>query len=183
MLSPVMTRNVVIALAVVVAAAVAIAAWYDDPGADRTAAEAALIAELAEDLGTVEPGDPPIALGPDDARCVAEHVVDAVGAERLEELGVDAATVNDRGFEPARIAFLDEERTQVVDAFDACVDLTLLAVDSMAHGRGQAARSCVEQAMAGPIARELWVWRVGPATAEVPAVLVEPLERVDECLR
>ena len=138
-------RNVLIALTVVVAAVVAGALWYDAPAPERTAPEAALISALADDLAAVEPGDPPIALAPDDATCVAEGIVDGVGVVRLAELSVDAATVRAAGFDPSTVGFAPPERDVVVDAFDACVDLTELAVDSLAHTGGQAAKVGIDE--------------------------------------
>ncbi|MGI9603779.1 MAG: hypothetical protein ACR2QE_17985 [Acidimicrobiales bacterium] len=176
------TRNVLIALAVIVVAAVATALLYDSPEPGPTAAEAALISALADDLATVEPGDPAVALDDEQAQCVAEDMVSRIGGTRLTVLGVDAASVRQTGFAPAEVAFLEEERVAVVDALSGCVDLTELAVDSLALARGQAARSCVRDALAGPLARELWLWRVGPATDEAPAALAEALSTIDDCL-
>lgn len=175
-------RNVVIALAVVVAAVTAGALWYETPASQPTAPEAALISALADDLATVEPGDPPIALAPADARCVAEGIVDGVGVARLAELSVDAAAVRAAGFDPSNVRFTPAERRAVVDAFDGCVDLTELAVASLAHTGGQAAQACVREALPGPRARALWRWRVGPPTDAAPAELAEVLDTIDACL-
>lgn len=172
----------IVALAVVVLAAAAAAVWYESPDPGPTAAEVALVSALHDDLVTVEPGDPPLALDDGQAGCVAEQVVDRIGVDRLRELGVDAASVRQSGFSPSDVAFLDPERSMVVDAFDGCVDLAELAVDSLAHSRGQAARACVREALAGPLARELWLWRVGPATDEAPPSLADALATVDDCL-
>lgn len=176
-------RNIVIALAVLAVVALGTAAWYDRPDPAPTAAEAALVAELADELATVEPGDPPTALTADDARCVAAELVSRIGTTRLADLGVTAAQVAARGFDPATVAFVEDERVSVVEALDECTDLAGLAVDSLAHGRGQSARTCVADALDGEVARELWTWRVGPATAEIPARLAEPLQQVDQCLQ
>lgn len=179
---PVTFRNVVIALTVVVAAVTAGALWYEAPAPTRTAPEAALISALADDLATVEPGDPPVALASADARCVAEAIVDGIELSRLAALSVDAAAVRAGGFDPSTVRFTPAERAVVVDAFDACVDLTELAVASLAHTGGQAAQECVREALPGPRARALWRWRVGPTTDAPPPGLAEVLATVDACL-
>jgi len=175
-------RNVVIALGVVVAALVAGALWYEAPAPERTAPQVALISALADDLATVEPGDPPIGLAADEAECVAADIVDGIGIERMSELSVDAASVREAGFDPATVALLAAEREVVVDAFDDCLDLTELAVDSLAHAGGQAARACVRDALEGDNARALWLWRVGPPTQAPPGEIDEALATVDTCL-
>jgi len=175
-------RNVVIALAVVVAAVAVGALWYEAPAPERTAPDAALISALADDLATVEPGDPPIALTPEESECVAEAIVDDLGTERLARLSVDAASVRDGGFDPAALAFSPTERDAVVDAFGSCVDLVELAVASLAHAGGQAAQACVRDALEGANARALWRWRVGPASEAPPAELDAALGTIDGCL-
>ena len=95
---------------------------------------------------------------------------------------LDAAGVRAGGFDPSTVRFSPAEREAVVDAIDGCVDLTELAVDSLAHTGGQAARACVREALPGPTARALWRWRVGPSTESAPAELTEALATVDACL-
>lgn len=53
---------------------------------------------------------------PEEARCVAEEVVDRVGEDRLRELGADREPLDELPFERA-------ERRAVLTVLDGCVDL------------------------------------------------------------
>ena len=69
----------------------------------------------------------------DQAECAAEAIVDAVGEDRLVQLGyrpaVDGASLND-------IELTDAERDLVVEAVEGCVDMTQ-AVAAMFYGDGR----------------------------------------------
>lgn len=80
------------------------------------------------------------------AQCAAEAIVDAVGVDRLAQLGyrpgVPGASLND-------IELSDDERNQVVDAVGGCVDM-VEAVAAMFYGDGRLAptvASCLAEGL------------------------------------
>jgi hypothetical protein len=102
---------------------------------DGTVPEVLLVQGLVFDL-TNRPVDLDYWAAPSDqAECAAEAIVTALGAERLSELGyrpgVTGASLND-------IDLADDEREEVADAVEGCVDMAE-AVAAMFYGDGRIA--------------------------------------------
>lgn len=106
-----------------------------------------LVEGLVVDL-TARPVDPSYWAAPsDEAECAAEAIVDAVGEDRLSELGYRPATP---GASLNDIELTVDERELVVDAVEECVDMTE-AVAAMFYGDGRIrprAASCLAEGLA-----------------------------------
>lgn len=68
----------------------------------------------------------------DEARCVVTSMVDGLGVDRLEELGITPETFGDDDGAPFPEDLSEGEATIVVDGFEDCLDLGALFADSMA---------------------------------------------------
>jgi hypothetical protein len=69
----------------------------------------------------------------DEAECVAQGVVDGVGSDRLEELGVtEEAMASEEGVELTDVEFTDDEVAVVIDSMEGCADLKALLAESIA---------------------------------------------------
>ncbi len=115
----------------------------DGGGGADTAVGQALADELMSDA------DSPLT-GEEEARCMAGDIVDNVGEERLEELGVTAdsvAAIEDVEFSA------DEEQT-VLDALFDCVDVRAAMAEEMTSDFGEEAAKCVADNLDEDLLRE-----------------------------
>jgi hypothetical protein len=68
----------------------------------------------------------------EEAECIASDIVDGIGAERLEELGVTAESVSDDSAgDITELDFSEDEVTVLVDSIDGCADLKAIFAESM----------------------------------------------------
>jgi hypothetical protein len=84
----------------------------------------------------------------DDARCVARGVVDGLGVERLEELGLDV--VRRRGPELTVPPMTADEGDAVYAAYDECLDFAARDVERfVANGLTEAQARCAHERYRG----------------------------------
>lgn len=94
-------------MALICASALALMACSDDPSAAER--RAALAEDLSGDLVVATDG----ALDDDQARCVADALIDSVGADSFDRVVAAATAADDAGTD-------DELRLTVIDAFAGC---------------------------------------------------------------
>jgi len=68
----------------------------------------------------------------DQARCVAESLVGAVGSERLEDLGISPESFGDDD-NPFPEGLDQDEAEDVVEGINSCIDMASLFVESMSE--------------------------------------------------
>jgi len=100
----------------------------------------------------------------EEARCVAGSTVDALGEDRLAELGVTAADVSGMG----GAAFTDDEIDTLVDAFVDCVDLRQVIATNLAGDAGEEAATCLAENLTDAALRDI-VRAFNFAGQELPA--------------
>ena len=70
----------------------------------------------------------------EEAECVAVGVVDGIGADRLEELGVTEETLSsEEDIEFGGLDMTDDEVTVVIDSMEDCADLDALLAEALAE--------------------------------------------------
>lgn len=117
-------------LALPLVTALLLASCSDDSGDGD---DAATVDALAEELSGDEAR---ISADADEARCVAEDVVDDLGADRVEEIEL-------RLVQPA---LTDDEADAVYEAFAGCIELVDQLTDSLADGMTAAKARCGAEA-------------------------------------
>ena len=167
---------------VLVAAVIVLLAYLAGSSDELSESGGRLAGAIAGDLVDIEAGQPPPAFSSTEAVCIAEAIVRDIGLGRLNALGVERASVDAVGFTPSAVRFDADERIAIVDAFDGCVDLLEAAVASIAPDGGQATRTCVRSALGEEGDRQLWEWRVGPATGNLSDELSARIATADSCL-
>ena len=92
----------------------------DDSGGGDGGSDSELVDAMAAQLTE----DESVPVSEDEAQCIAGDIVDGVGEDRLEELGVTADSVSDDSAgDITELDFTDEEVTVLVDSIDGCADL------------------------------------------------------------
>ena len=100
----------------------------DDSGGGDGGSDSELVDAMAAQLTE----DESVPVSEDEAQCIAGDIVDGVGEDRLEELGVTAESVSDDSAgDITELDFTDEEVTVLVDAIDGCADLKAIFAESM----------------------------------------------------
>lgn len=113
-------------LALIAATALLLAACGDSSSGGGGDADPALVAALSAELSTNDDGSSP-PFSTDDADCAAERIINAIGNDRLDELGVTPADVG----EIEEIDFTGDEVATIVDEIDKCIDLNQLITDGL----------------------------------------------------
>lgn len=95
----------------------------------------------------------------DDARCIVVSMVDALGVERLEEIGLTPESFADDSDEPFPSGLEEDEANQVVDGFEGCFDMSQLFLDEMAADESlpPEARECLAEAFDEDFTRRIFV--------------------------
>jgi hypothetical protein len=106
----------------------------DDDDAAGDAADTPVAQALADELLT---GDSPISTE-DEARCVSGEIVNGVGEDRLDELGVTADSVGSI----QDIDFTDGELETIVDSMFECVDMEAAMAEEFAEEFGEEGAQC-----------------------------------------
>lgn len=124
-------------------------------------------------------------LSEDDARCVAESLVGAVGAERLEDLGISPESFGDDD-NPFPEGMEQGEAEDVVEGINSCIDMASLFVDSMAAGgqMSEEAVSCLADAFDQDVIDEIFVTMLTEgedALQENQELSVKLLDVLQEC--
>jgi len=116
----------------------------------------------------------------EDARCIATSMVDNLGVERLEELGITPESFGDE--ESALPEDLDEdEANRVVDGFEGCFDMTQLFLEGIDEDGALSpeARECLADAFDEDVTRRIFVTML----TEGEDALEEDQELMSEFLR
>lgn len=100
----------------------------------------------------------------EEARCVADATVDAIGEARLAELGVTPDDVSGLG----TAAFTDDEVATMVDAFFDCVDIRQVIATNLAGEAGEEAAGCMAENLPEDVLRDI-VRAFNFAGQELPA--------------
>lgn len=166
-----MQRNLtrIPAIVSIVALTVAAAACgSDDDGGGSASAGAdtpigqALAAQILDDSDSE---DGSVAQTEEEARCWAGKIVDDVGEERLEELGVTAENVG----EIEDIDFTDDELDALVDGMFECIDVTAAFAAQFEEDFGAEGAQCVAENLDQEFVKDMMKIAVsGDATAEPP---------------
>lgn len=95
----------------------------------------------------------------DDARCVVTSMVDSLGLERLEELGITPDSFGSDEGAPFPENLDEDEANDVVDGFEDCLDLGALFAESMASDDAldEETRDCLADAFDKDMVRRLFV--------------------------
>jgi hypothetical protein len=95
----------------------------------------------------------------DDARCVVVSMVDALGVERLEEVGLTPESFADEGDDSFPSGLEEAEANRVVDGFEGCFDMSQLFLDQMADDESLSpeARECLAEAFDEDFTRRIFV--------------------------
>ncbi|MGV3759402.1 MAG: hypothetical protein ACO1PW_07635 [Actinomycetota bacterium] len=163
-----------------------LAACGDDDGGggggDLSSAEQEYVdAAMAEfDPEEAEP------LTEDDARCVVTSMVETLGTDRLEELGITPETFGSEDGAPFPEGLSEDEANGVVDGFDDCLDLGALFTESMAADDSidDETKECLADAFDGDVIRRLFVTMLTEgedALSDDPELLQEFMTILQEC--
>jgi hypothetical protein len=138
-----------------------------DSGAEEQAVEEQAVEQLtAKYAGLDEPNA--VRFTEDEARCAAEAVVEALGADRVVDLGPDLAEGN-AGLDP-------EEQSAAYEALTGCIDLEAQTTDLLvAAGMTEDIAGCVAQRyLATDLAQQSMMGGYDPElNAEVDSALAE----------
>ncbi len=130
----------------------------DDAG-DGGDASAELVAAIAGEIATPdEPDDLPIPA--ENAQCMASDIVESIGVDRLNALGVTPESVPD---ELSEVDLSDAEVATVVDIQLGCVDIRALIAESIVTGGGFSAESatCLAEAVPDGVLRDVGLAEIG----------------------
>jgi hypothetical protein len=162
-----------------------IAACGDDDGgggSDLSAEEQEYVdAAMAEfDPAEAEP------LTEDDARCVVTSMVESLGVDRLEELGITPETFGDDDGAPFPEGLTEDEANSVVDGFDGCLDLSALFAESMAGDPSidDETKECLADAFDSDTVRRIFVTMLTEgedALGDNPELMQELMGIFQEC--
>lgn len=95
----------------------------------------------------------------DDARCVVTSLVEELGVDRLEELGLTPESFGSEEGAPFPENLSEDEANGVVDGFEGCLDLAGLFTQSMAEDDSidDETRECLADAFDKSMVRRLFV--------------------------
>ena len=133
--------------AILIVLVVALAACGDDSGGGAggglSEEEQAYVDEAMADFDP-EDAEP---LTEDDARCMVTSLVEEVGVDRLEEIGLSAESFATDEDLPTNLE--EDDAQQVIDSMNGCFDLRELFLAGMAEGEElpAEARACLSDAM------------------------------------
>jgi hypothetical protein len=114
----------------------------DEDASDGGAEEQAVAQLTAEFAGMDDPNG--IRFTEDEARCAAEAVVEALGADRVVDLGPDPGAEDAAGLMDAALDL--EEQGAVYEAMTGCIDLEAQTTDLLvASGMTEDVAGCVAQ--------------------------------------
>ncbi|MFP5255839.1 MAG: hypothetical protein ACLGI8_08340 [Acidimicrobiia bacterium] len=121
----------------------------------------------------------------DDARCVVTSMVDSLGVDRLEELGITPASFGTDDA-PFPEGLNEDEANDLVDGFDSCIDLPALFTEQMAADPSidDETKECLEGAFDEDTIRSLFVTMLTEgedALQEDPELLQELMSILQEC--
>jgi hypothetical protein len=136
---------------------------------DQEALIAALAAEAAADEQSLIGGDSAA------AGCFATGVVERVGANRLDELGMTPDNVP--GF--ADLALNDDERAAISDALFSCIDVRALLSARLAEQVGEELGLCIATNLSEDVLRVAFP---GPATDAVQEEFENQLQQCREAI-
>ena len=122
----------------------------------------------------------------DDARCVVTSMVESLGVDRLEELGITPETFGSEDGAPFPEGLTEDEANDVVDGFDSCIDLPALFTDQMAADDtiDEETKECLADAFDEDTIRSLFVTMLTQgqdALEEDPELLQELMAILSEC--
>ena len=121
-----------------------------------------------------------------ESRCIVESMVDSLGLERLDELGVEPEDFGDDTQEAFPEGLTEDEANDVVDGFDSCFDLSALFLEGLAE-EGTLSdddRECLADAFDKETMRNLFVTILTQgedAMQEDPEMVSELLAVFSEC--
>jgi len=95
----------------------------------------------------------------DDARCIVQSMVESVGVDRLDELGITPEQFGSQDDAPFPEGLTEEEANGVVDGFEGCIDLSGLFLDGMAEDEtlSAEAKECLADAFDEDTIRRIFV--------------------------
>lgn len=95
----------------------------------------------------------------DDARCIVTSMVGAVGADRLEELGITPEQFGSDDSSAFPQGLTEDEANGVVDGFDSCIDLPALFTESLAEDSdlSEDDKACLDDAFDSDTIRQIFV--------------------------
>lgn len=129
-------------------------------GSSSDGADTPIGKALTEDL--MAEGEDELNATEEEARCAAGGIVDGVGEDRLEELGVTADNVDDI----ETIDFTDGELDVVVDSLFDCIDVEQMLADEMAGEFGDEAASCVAEELDPDLMKRIFKSEFGDGADE-----------------
>jgi hypothetical protein len=95
----------------------------------------------------------------DDARCIVTSMVEGVGVDRLEDLGITPQQFGSDDGSTFPEGLTDEEANRVVDGFDGCIDLPALFTESLAADASLSDedKACLDDAFDNDTIRKIFV--------------------------
>ena len=122
----------------------------------------------------------------DDARCVVTSMVEAIGVDRLEELGVTPESFSSDDGAPFPEGLTEDEANGVVDGFEGCIDLPALFTESMAADESidEETKACLADAFDEDTIRRIFVTMLTEgedALSDDPELMQEFLGIFEEC--
>ena len=115
----------------------------------------------------------------EDQACIGEKTVTAIGAGRLDDLGVTADNASD--FDPTELPEMtDDERDNMLGALEGCLDLRRTLADSIGEGDGEVS-DCAYEALSDQDARDLLRAAMSTDTETAFETFGTILEKVGSC--
>ncbi|WP_040493487.1 hypothetical protein [Ilumatobacter nonamiensis] len=141
----------ILSIAAVTALTLAAAACGgDDDGGSSDGADSPVGEALAAEILDDSEGES-VAQTEEEARCWAGSIVDDIGEERLEELGVTADNVSDID----DIGFSDDEVDGLVDGMFDCIDVTATFAEQFTEDFGEEGAQCVAESLDEDFVKDL----------------------------
>lgn len=133
-----------------------------------------LVQAIADDIMVdVDAGDGPVA-NREEAECWANGVVDGIGEDRLNELGLTADNVVD----PDQLDLTAEEVDVVVDSLFDCADVQQAFADQFAAQFGEEGANCVAEALDEELVREALSASIAGDDSEPSAEFLEKFTQI-----
>lgn len=122
----------------------------------------------------------------DDARCVVVSMVERLGADRLEELGITPESFGGDDGDPFPEGLTEDEANDIVDGFDGCFDMAQIFLDGLTEDTTMSdeTKECLADAFDGDTIRKVFVTMLTQgedAIGEDDALTAELMSIFAEC--
>jgi hypothetical protein len=123
--------------------------------------------------------DPDFPVTEDQANCIANGIVDGIGEDRLEELGLVELFSSDEQVEFADIDLDEDEVDSLASTFTECLDFRELMMEQFGASLTDEQKACVEEAITDEAIHEFFV--VGFSGGDTDAAAEELGALAQEC--